>query len=451
MTNKSVQASMALNVFNGTGINVGNYSDITFTPYVINVSLSFSKKPIQVINASIFSNVNMSGQPNADPYCEEYQFDYYTYAYDTYQDTVWQKNMEGMFPLLLVHLSKNVSSGLSGIVYSGSVMLINADMYVNGNEVYKPVSGEATSSMSTSPSTIILKNFTFTGGISQNVVMPYDFSIDTTHLTVSQANNNTTGYVAINNATYTIVHYDQYTSEYKTKWHEIVLYEYVDGKYAICHVYKENEGTSYVGTTYDGNGSKVYVSSIQTTNGELVVKGGTLPNNVADAVSYIMRQGSTLENYDLNVSASLESTTLWYREEGYSTAADEIAKVNNAVSTFNSALGLGLALITAISAGNAFDFDLGVGEEIVDAASLMSSYLGLELSLVADFTSISFFTSLSAASVMFGLTNKELISPGSNYVLSDYSSYMPVSFTVNGNYYSFYAPEDYLNATSIIS
>ncbi|PYB67446.1 hypothetical protein DMB44_09175, partial [Thermoplasma sp. Kam2015] len=42
MTNKSVQASMALNVFNGTGINVGNYSDITFTPYVINVSLSFS-------------------------------------------------------------------------------------------------------------------------------------------------------------------------------------------------------------------------------------------------------------------------------------------------------------------------------------------------------------------------------------------------------------------------
>ncbi|WP_297027556.1 hypothetical protein, partial [Thermoplasma sp.] len=241
----------------------------------------------------------------------------------------------------------------------------------------------------------------------------------------------------------------QYTSEYKTKWHEIVYYEDVDGKVAICHVYRENEGTTYVGTTYDGNGSKVYVSSIQTQRGNLVVEAGTLPNNVADAVSYMMSRGSTEKNYTINVSKSLNSNTVWYSEQGYSTAADEIAEVNNAVSTFVSTLGLGLAIITAISAGNLFDFDLGISAETLDAASLVTAATGMGLSILADLTSISYFTSIYIASVGYALNNQALVNPGSNYILSDYSSYMPVSFTVNGNYYSFYAPEDYLNATAI--
>jgi hypothetical protein len=52
--------------------------------------------------------------------------------------------------------------------------------------------------------------------------------------------------------------------------------------------------------------------------------------------------------------------------------------------------------------------------------------------------------------VKYGFSNVPVVGSGSAYTMPFFESQSPVRFTVNGNTYSFFAPEDYLNATAIV-
>ncbi|KAA8922403.1 hypothetical protein [Thermoplasma sp.] len=448
---RSVQASIALNVFNGTGINVGNYSNITFTPYVVNVSLSFSKKPIQVINASVFTNVDV--QSRADPYCEEYQFDYYTYSYDTYDKVTATHNLTGPFPIMIVHMSKNVADGKSMIIMSGAYTIINGIVGLESDQAYKPNSGDVTTTMSSDPSYIHNANLSVSTESVGYGVIPLDMSLNNGY-NVSQANNRTTGIVAITNASYAIKDFNQYTSEYRTKWHEIVYYEEIDGKVAICHVYRENEGTSYVGTTYDGEGFSLAISYIQTTiNNQLNLVAELIPNQIAYGISYLMHSDAIYKHLDLNTtgnSSSLHSSSVEYDLSGYVDASDAVKEAHNALTTFSAALGVGIATIELLNALNILDFDAGEAATALLAAELIDKVADLGSAILGDISSMGFVSDTEIASIAYSITNEALINPGSSYGISVMLTGQPMILNMNGNSYFFYAPEDYLNATSII-
>ncbi len=451
MTDKPIQALIAEQVLNGTGINPKDYNNITLTPYEMNASLSFSNRPIQVINASVF---NGSGQPAVNPYCEEYSFNYYTYSYDTYDKNTSTTYLNGPFPIMIIHMSKNVSNGKSEISFGGSYFIVNGMMGIESDQAYKSNSGEVSTTMSSSPSYIHNVNISVSTESRNYDVAPINISLND-DWNLSQANNRTTGIVAITNATYRVIDYNQYTSEYKTKWHEIVYYKYVDGKAVICHVDRENDGTSYVGTSYDGSGYNLGITFIQTTAGnELNLVAELIPNQIAYGISYLMHSNASYEHYDLNTtgnSSSLGAATIEYDLSGYVDSSNAIKDARDALSTFSASLGLGLATVELIAALNDLDFDAGEAAIAIEAATLIANITGFAASILGDMSSIGFISDTEVAGVTYSISNFPVIDPGNNYVLSVMATGQPMTLNINGNTYSFYAPEDYINATSIIT
>ncbi len=113
------------------------------------------------------------------------------------------------------------------------------------------------------------------------------------------------------------------------------------------------------------------------------------------------------------------------------------SQVANALAIFSSALGLGLAIIGASAALNGADFDATEPTVVADSLELIADTIGLSASLLGDFSSISAYT--GTHSITFGVSfgNVPEVGSGSPYTMAFFESQCPVSFSANGNTYSF--------------
>ena len=124
----------------------------------------------------------------------------------------------GYFPLTAVHLSRGVADGLSQLIISSSVLLMNTTLGINSANTYEAGSGQYTSTMSTSPSEGFVVNGSFDSGFiaGTNEAAAYPLNSSSNRNAVV---NETTAFVAITNATYEFVHYNQYTRVTTTTYH----------------------------------------------------------------------------------------------------------------------------------------------------------------------------------------------------------------------------------------
>ncbi|MGP6239019.1 hypothetical protein ACNF40_01200 [Cuniculiplasma sp. SKW4] len=278
---------------------------------------------------------------------------------------------------------------------------------------------------------------------------------------ISQAENRTTVIVSITNSTYTINDYSQYTNEYRDKWLETVYYTEVNGHYLINRVLRTEVGSTLVSSTWDGNGTYVSISYIKTNtkdnNLNIVVEN--VPNYIAYGISYILgSKSASIKHYDLNTSgksSSLSSTSMEYDFSGYVNASNVISELHDALGIFSASLGMGLAVIEIEASANDVDFDTGEVAIAMQAAKLIDSEVGLTSSILGAISSIAFYSTDEAVDIGYSLSNDPLAyvngSSGSGYVLSVPGTSQPMTLNINGNAYTFNAPEDYINATSIIT
>lgn len=125
-------------------------------------------------------------------------------------------------------------------------------------------------------------------------------------------------------------------------------------------------------------------------------------------------------------------TVLLLQANGYSDASSALQKALNAFSVFQSALGLALDIMDAASI-------IPEGSEAADLAatiSLLNDQIGLEMSVISAFSSISYSTTYKFAYTDYSLTNvKPYSGTGSVFTVTIYQSNYAGELDIGGTYY----------------
>ncbi|MHB1435328.1 MAG: hypothetical protein ACYCPN_03095 [Thermoplasmata archaeon] len=149
-------------------------------------------------------------------------------------------------------------------------------------------------------------------------------------------------------------------------------------------------------------------------------------------------------------NSSYQASSLWAQTKGYLSAANAYGQAASALAAFSTAMGVGLAMADVIAATNGADFD--ASEPAVVAATMALIHLTIDMmaKLLSTFSSISAVTGTTAVLLGYGFSNAPVFGAGSGYSMNYFESANPISISVAGNTYSFEAPMNYLNATSIL-
>lgn len=429
--------------FNGTGINLSEYSSISITDLSFTLNITFPDTPYQTLRNVTMSSEKNDGISSFGPINESGSGCITTYGWDNYSSTYDSvtgiNTTRGYLPLIAVHMGRETAESLSGIAYSAALFLLNNTIGVNSAEPYVSSSGEVTTQMSTNPSFSVLANASVAESSGELAAYPPNKSLNQTII-----QNQTTGFVAIGNATYTFIHFNQYTTYYHKYYETIVFYR--DGDIYNHREILLNDVTS---TTLDGHGTIGEISYINST-GDLKLTAGFLPVEVNMVIQKLLEQKVAV-SLPLNVSgnaSSYESSTVWSYSYGYKDASNVIKSINNALHVFSTSLALGLAISDTLAALNEF-FDAAEPEIVEDSIGMISEATGLTADILGLFSTISFVRGTYVASVSSGIHNLPLPGEsGSDLGVSFYQSPNLITLDYNGNVYSFYAPEDYVNATS---
>lgn len=430
--------------FNGTSVNSSLYSSVTISNCTFNLNLSFSEKPMQIIK-------NVAHPLMAQPSCSDEVQDYWEYQYVTSQNIIWTVNQYGAVPLLLVHMGSSTDNMLSNIAYYASILFTSGDISMESSQAYVSSQGNVSTTMSSYPSFAHIGNSTFSASGTSYVLYPYNTSFTGNKSKI--AINQTTGYVGIQNATYTITHYDLNTTEYHNEYQRTTLFREIDG---ACEVYSSHTGEiahDLVGSTYDGNGTTVKISWINST-ASMKVSAGDLPIEVYQFLSTHAGLNKTGElpiyAQSSNGNASYSASDFWTHDTGYSSATSALNSLATIMTTFSTSLGVALTIIDVESAINGLTGDASEAAIVTQSLDLMATYTGFAAYMLSQFSSISFVSNSTNIAVSWELSNTPQAGTlGSNYYLSYYHSSDPVTLVVNGNDYTFDAPEDYVNVTSL--
>ncbi len=187
--------------FNGSAINPSSYHSVSYDNLSLNVSIAFPITPSQTFQAQ------SSGQYSYETYAVP-QFVNYTDRKDMHSDVV--------LPLIGMHLSTAVSSGNSLVNFYSEFPSLNDGLYFNSANVFDPVSGGVSSTVSTAPSFINIG-----GSSTANTYAPLNvtprFISENNGILPTEALNLTTGVSGITGITYSFVHYAQFTQIYREK------------------------------------------------------------------------------------------------------------------------------------------------------------------------------------------------------------------------------------------
>lgn len=194
------------------------------------------------------------------------------------------------------------------------------------------------------------------------------------------------------------------------------------------------------------------IVSVQSVTGIKII-AENVPIEV-NSVIHSLLEGSSNGSLTLNYTgtgSSYQASSVWAMTYGYSNAASIIKSEADALDVFSSSIELGLAVSDTIAAANGVDADASEPAVIADSLSMIADTTSMVGDTLTLLSTISFVSGANAASMEYGFSS--YTSPGvvgSNYTLQYYESQYPITYTANGNTYSFYAPTDYLNATGIV-
>lgn len=416
LNSSSANTSYTDNWFNGSTIDPSTYHSVSYDNLSMNLSIVFPQNPSQVYQ------VHSTGQPT-----------YRTYAVPNYVNYTDSQDMHSdvILPLLGMHLSSAVSSGNSMISFYSTFPNLNDGLYFNSADVYNPVSGQMSSIMSTRPSFSNVGGESTLYALGSTNVTPQMVS-ERNGLSAADSLNATTAITGITGVTYSFVHYTEYT----------VISQGNIGS---------NSGSQ--NDILDGNGTISQISSIVCVNGP-VFKAEIVPIEV-DSVIHNLMEGNNRGSVSLNDSGLLSmyfGSTIQSNAPGYAGASLSLSFTQGVQSTFSTPIGLGLDVSDALSILNSSSSTLSLSRIVSDTMSMINETTGLPESAPAMMSTISYVAGYFPGGVSSAFYNVPTDSTGSNYSIQYYESPYPVSFTdSSGSVYNFYAPEDYLNATSILS
>jgi len=155
-------------------------------------------------------------------------------------------------------------------------------------------------------------------------------------------------------------------------------------------------------------------------------------------------------SFNLNESGfrkTYSSSTFYEHTTGWLNVSNAYKQVSDGLKIFSATMGLELAIVSAESAANGVDMDATEPAVILAVASIIAHVIGLSGDILGDMSSVASFSSTTNAQIYSGISNSP--APGSNYVVNYFQSGNPIELNLDGQTYSFYAPENFYNATAI--
>ncbi len=404
--------------FDNTGIGLPSYSLLSYIPYCFNLTPSYNMaKPTYVtnINPSVQNyNAYAKASPNtiAPPPC---------YIGTKYIGTSVNV-VQGPFPLFSIHDNATFNMTNNPLYITAFVDYSGVTLCMTSDQTGVTAEGSITDQMSTNPSwggngTLVANG----GGAILMQAYPLNSIYGQPNGTIMRTGiNETTAMVYISNATFTVTHYNIYCS------------------------WKNGQGQCF--DKYLGNATSIALTSIYSKNDNFEVGYGYVPIEY-----YYILQNATNGEMKTNIGSlaparGISERTIMGKTTGYSSAASEMTKVTSALKTFPAGLGVALAFITFESALNGADGDASEPAIVDVALATLDSVMQLSVTLLTDFSSISFSTDSYFPANLYFITSGEL-DPSYSYSLVDYQSFNPITFNANGETYSFNGPSNFVVAS----
>mgnify|MGYP001626198034 FL=1 len=394
--------------FSNSSVNTADYGSITFANLSLYANVSFDMN-----NPSFVNSINISS-PSMIP---ETQLNVYGGGggqTGTFYVPLWYKNITLPLPLVATHISLNDSNASSYIIDSAAFAKGSVSINLNSNTVFVSNSGTITNQMSTDPSLNV-------SAIIYPQASPDIYPADAISPTGEKIGpNGTTAMIAIDNATYQLIHGN------------------------IIYVY-DNAGRE--SAEYLGNYTTIQISAIDAADG-FRMEGVYLPPAAYGVVDKLFNKNVSLGSLSpKEPNNEILGSTIWTNSQGYSNAANIYSKIAKTLKLFSISIGLGLAIEDAIAATNAADADASESGVIAESAKLISETLGLSADIISLYSSIDFISSGNLTGFGYGVTNYAYFStPGSSFYLLDHESTQPITFTANGETYTYYAPSNFIDA-----
>ena len=452
--NATALAGGAASWFQGTDVNSTSYSTITVATMALNLSVGFSNRPSQVMSSASFldqdergfsisprsqeASVSLEATPDSTSYI-------YTYPTTTGDVLVHTSYANGTLPLLGVNIGPNANSGKSLIDLGASVNVLNDTIAFNSNQVAVSSIGTISSTMSTSPSFQHVANITVGAGFGVSNAWPVGMS-ESLGSNLSVSLNETSAFVGIQGVEFDFAHYNENTYHWTDKWEETCTE--VDGN-PSCSAPKL-VSTTLDSTTYDGNFTSGGIVHINSTGG-LKVTAGYVSIWDAWAIQSILCLSSngSVTLTPTGSESSYSAATIWASTAGYSNAATALGDASAALQLTSTAIDTALALVVVTAAANGADLDASEPAVVAEVAAVIASVTDQASDILNLFSSISSVSGTNAVTLNYGFSNGPQGS-GSSYSMPFYESSTPVTFSLNGNTYSFWAPVNYLSATAIV-
>ena len=396
--------------FSNSSINTADYTSITFANLSLHANVSFDMN-----SPSFVVPINISS-PSMIP---ETQLSVYGGGggkSGTFYVPLWYKNITIPLPLVATHISLNDSNALSYIIDVAAFGVPpengGVSINLNSNTVSISTSGTVTNQMSTDPS-LNVKALIYLN--SAPSIYPADAKSPINGEPVGK--NYTTAMLAIDNVTYEIIHGS-------------IIYVYDDAGHEF--------------TKYLGNYTTIQISAIDSANG-FRMEGVYLPPAAYGVVDKLFNNNVSLGS--LSPNQEILGSTIWINSQGYSNAANVYSKIAKTMKIFPVSIGLGLAIGDAIAATNAADADASEAEIVDESVNLISETLAMNADIISLYSSIDFISSGPLTGFNYGVTNYAFpYTSGSSFYLLDHESTQPITFTANGEIYTFYAPSNFIDA-----
>ena len=403
--------------FNNTGMNLPSYSLLSYIPYSFNLTPSFDKaKPTYV------SNINASVQ-NYNAYVKESPNLTATPCYIGTKYVITNRNvLHGPFPLISIHDNTTAQVANNFLVIVGSLATSSVTLCMTSDQTGVNAGGGITDQMSTNPSWGSNGSFDANGQITSCTAYPLNYPYingSANNLSYFGANN-TTAIIYISNVTFTVTHYN------------------------IYYTWKNTQGQCF--DEYLGNMTSVVLASIYSNNGTFTIGYGSVPIEY-----YYVLQNATKGQTETSLGylapgTQIRGVSVWDNTTGYSNGTSELKTATDALQTFAAGLGVGLALICVYAALNGVVGDASEPAVVNAAVGLLDSILTLAISLLTDFSSISFSTDSNFGANLYSI-NSQGTHNGYSYYLIDYQSSNPITFNANGYMYSYYGPSNFVVAS----
>ena len=440
--------------FNGTSVNLSQYSSVLYTNLEFPINLTFPSTPSHILrDVGPLPSMGLNSMSARKPVSASSPGSYYYWktSFSEYKTVTGTVTINGYLPLLAVHMGRGTDYGGSEIALGAGINLQDTTIGIDSTQTSWTETGQVTSSLISGPSYEHTANASFESINNAYVANPLNLT-ERLGNNYSVSINRTTAYIAFQNATYTFVHYSinesEYNNEYLVTWHLKPIW--IDGKEYWMNVSSTTlEQSILVNATHIGNASQGGITSITQSAGKLQLVAGYLPIVVNEVMQNISEQRPS-SNLSITASGpgySISAGSFWTSDSAWTNAIQVIRNLDNPLASFAVGLSAGLAITSALSPGGIWGEPAIVGE----IADIFGSALSLVSIVAGQLNTIGFVANAEWVPMGYSVTNVPAIGSGSNYRFVYYEGESQMQETLNGKVYQFYAPSNYINMTEVVN